>query len=127
MSFSSGRTLSPRARPAIKLSALVSVCYQHPVVLPKPSISLTGPPTVLLPAPARVCGCGVIPYTKGVSAVGERTKLGLGIAGAAAMLGFLGDGLLRATPWGLNVFLSTVSLVGLAVSLASWRGIPVTR
>ncbi|MDP9427093.1 MAG: hypothetical protein M3P37_13980 [Actinomycetota bacterium] len=52
--------------------------------------------------------------------MGERTKLGLGIAGVAAMLGFLGDGLLRATPWGLNVFLFTVSLVGLAVSLASW-------
>ncbi len=55
--------------------------------------------------------------------MGERTKLGLGIAGVAAMLGFLGDGLLRATPWGLNVFLFTVSLVGLAVSLASWGGI----
>lgn len=55
--------------------------------------------------------------------MGERTKLGLGIAGAAAMLGFLGDGLLRATPWGLNVFLFTLSLVGLAVTLTSWRGI----
>ncbi|QIN79140.1 hypothetical protein GBA65_12075 [Rubrobacter marinus] len=53
----------------------------------------------------------------------ERTKLGLGIAGAAAIIGLLGDGLLRATPWGLNVFLFALALVGLAASLAAWRGV----
>ena len=53
----------------------------------------------------------------------ERTKLGLGIAGTAAILGLLGDGLLRATPWGLNVFLFALALVGLTAALASWRGI----
>ena len=55
--------------------------------------------------------------------MGERTKLGLGIAGAAAVLGLLGDGLLRATPWGLNVFLFTLSLIALAVAVAAWRGV----
>ena len=53
----------------------------------------------------------------------ERTKLGLGIAGAAAILGLLGDGLLRATPWGLNVSLFALAFVGLAAALASWRGV----
>ena len=53
----------------------------------------------------------------------ERTKLGLGIAGTAVMLGFLGDGLLRSTPWGLNVFLFAFALVGSAATLASWRGL----
>ncbi|MGC2234559.1 MAG: DUF4173 domain-containing protein [Pyrinomonadaceae bacterium] len=35
----------------------------------------------------------------------ERTKIGLEILQAAILLGVLGDVLLRATPWGLNVFL----------------------
>jgi hypothetical protein len=35
----------------------------------------------------------------------ERTKTGLEILQAAVLLGVLGDVLLRATPWGLNVFL----------------------
>ncbi|MGI8883036.1 MAG: DUF4153 domain-containing protein [Pyrinomonadaceae bacterium] len=35
----------------------------------------------------------------------ERTKTGLEILQAAVLLGILGDVLLRATPWGLNVFL----------------------
>ena len=39
------------------------------------------------------------------------------------MLGLLGDGLLRATPWGLNVPLFTFALVGVTVALASWRGV----
>lgn len=50
--------------------------------------------------------------------MGEKTKLGLGIAGVALVLGLLGDILLRATPWGLNVFLFALPLVGLAASLA---------
>ncbi|HEX8738338.1 MAG TPA: DUF4173 domain-containing protein [Pyrinomonadaceae bacterium] len=35
----------------------------------------------------------------------ERTKTGLEIVEAAVLLGILGDAFLRATPWGLNVFL----------------------
>ena len=35
----------------------------------------------------------------------ERTKTGLEIIEAAVLLGVLGDAFLRATPWGLNVFL----------------------
>ena len=79
-------------------------------------------PTVLLRAPFMVRGYGEIPDRKGGSFVGERTKLGLGIAGAAATIGLLADALLRATPWGLNVLLFTLALVGLAAALASWRG-----
>ena len=41
----------------------------------------------------------------------NRTKLGLNILEAALLLGVLGDALLRATPWGVNVFLWTSALV----------------
>jgi hypothetical protein len=52
--------------------------------------------------------------------VGERTKLGLGLIGAALALGVLGDILLRATPWGINLLLWITAFVGLAVSFANW-------
>ncbi len=54
--------------------------------------------------------------------MGERTKLGLGVLGAAA-LGLLGDLLLRAAPWGLNVFLWVLALVVLVWGVAAWRGV----
>lgn len=41
----------------------------------------------------------------------ERTKPGLGVLAAALGLGILGDGLLRATPWGINVLLWISALV----------------
>lgn len=45
----------------------------------------------------------------------DRTKTGLEILQAAALIGVLGNLLLRQTPWGLNVFLFvTVFVVGLA-------------
>ena len=50
--------------------------------------------------------------------MGERTRLGLGIIGAALALGGLGDLLLRATPWGINFPLWITALVGLTVLLA---------
>ena len=53
----------------------------------------------------------------------ERTRLGLGIALAAAVLGVTGDGLLRLLPWGLNVPLFALALVGLTAALASWHGV----
>ena len=46
-----------------------------------------------------------------MSAVSERTRLGLDILGAATLAGVLGDALLRADPWGLNAFVCTVALV----------------
>jgi Domain of unknown function (DUF4173) len=52
--------------------------------------------------------------------VGERTRLGLGVIGAALVLGGLGDVLLRATPWGISFLLWVTTLVGLAVMLAKW-------
>jgi hypothetical protein len=52
--------------------------------------------------------------------VGERTRLGLGLIGVALVLGALGDFLLRAAPWGVNFFIWTTLLVGLAVSFARW-------
>ena len=48
----------------------------------------------------------------------EKTRLALATFGAAMVLGALGDALLRATPWGLNVFLWTVILLAVAVALA---------
>jgi hypothetical protein len=58
----------------------------------------------------------------------NRTKLGLNILEAALLLGVLGDALLRATPWGLNVLLWTAALVAAMHALrvrfggrGSWR------
>jgi hypothetical protein len=53
--------------------------------------------------------------------MGEKTRLGLWILGAALVLGALGDALLRATPWGVNFFLWILALIGAAVAVA-WRG-----
>lgn len=50
----------------------------------------------------------------------ERTKQGLNILEAALLLGLLGDALLRATPWGLNLLLWTGALV-----LAAFLALPV--
>ncbi|CAN5461626.1 hypothetical protein BH10ACI1_BH10ACI1_17620 [soil metagenome] len=47
----------------------------------------------------------------------ERTKTGLEILQAAVLLGVLGDVLLRATPWGLNVLLFIGALVAAFVML----------
>lgn len=55
----------------------------------------------------------------------ERTKLGLGVLGAALVVGSLGDWLLRATPWGINVFLWVAVLAGVAVALSRWGGLEV--
>jgi hypothetical protein len=49
------------------------------------------------------------------------TKVGLGILGAAVVLGLAGDALLRATPYGLNVVLWTVALLAALFALARWR------
>jgi hypothetical protein len=53
--------------------------------------------------------------------VDERTRLGLGVLGAALFLELLGDGLLRATSWGINLFLWVAALVGAAATVA-WHG-----
>ena len=44
-------------------------------------------------------------YLSQLKFMNERTKIGLEILQAAVLLGVLGDVLLRAMPWGLNVFL----------------------
>src|SRR5436190_24397370 len=41
-----------------------------------------------------------------------RTRLGLEIAAAGVAGGIVGDSLLRAMPWGLNMALGTTALVG---------------
>lgn len=52
----------------------------------------------------------------------EKTKRGLAVLEAALLLGSLGDALLRATPWGLNVSLWTGALaVALLMLLARGR------
>jgi uncharacterized protein DUF4153 len=52
-----------------------------------------------------------------VSAVSGKTRLGLEILAAAAVLGIAGDQLLRAMPWGLNAFLGTAGLTASGVAL----------
>jgi hypothetical protein len=52
----------------------------------------------------------------------ERTKLGLRVLEAALLLGLLGDALLRATPWGINLMLWVAALMAAVVALlARWR------
>ncbi len=52
----------------------------------------------------------------------EKTGRGIKILEAAVLLGVLGDALLRAHPWGLNVLLWALALAGaLLVSLTRWR------
>lgn len=55
----------------------------------------------------------------------DRTRLGLGVLAAAALLGVLGDALLRATPWGLNLVVCAAALLGVAVAIIRWRRLPV--
>ena len=52
--------------------------------------------------------------------MGERTRLGVGVLGAALVLGGLGDLLLRATPWGINFLIWMTALVGFALFFARW-------
>jgi uncharacterized protein DUF4153 len=57
-----------------------------------------------------------------MSALSEKTRLGLEILTAGAALGIAADALLRATPWGLNAFLCTAGLVTATVWIARrWR------
>ena len=51
----------------------------------------------------------------------EKTKTGLEILQAAVLLGLLGDVLLRATPWGLNILLFVVGLTAAFVMLVLRR------
>ncbi len=52
----------------------------------------------------------------------EKTRRGIKTLEVALLLGVLGDGLLRATPWGLNVLLWMGALsAALLLSLARWR------
>ncbi len=54
----------------------------------------------------------------------ESTRLGFATLATALMIGMLGDGLLRATPWGVNVTLWTSALIVLLLVLAHWGRLP---
>lgn len=58
--------------------------------------------------------------TKGIFFMNERTRSGLEILQVAAVLGVLGDVLLRQTPWGLNVLLFNLAFAGGVLTLL-WR------
>lgn len=49
------------------------------------------------------------------------TRLGLKILAAAALMGVLGDGLLRVAPWGVNLLLWAVGLAAAILALARYR------
>lgn len=51
----------------------------------------------------------------------ERTKLGLEILEVAVLLGILGDVLLRAIPWGLNILLFVLAIVAGMIALVYRR------
>jgi hypothetical protein len=52
--------------------------------------------------------------------VSAQTRTSLGVAGAAAGLGFLGDALLRSAPWGINLALWAAALVIAIAALQRW-------
>lgn len=57
-----------------------------------------------------------------INGTNDRTKMGLEILQAALLLGILGDAMLRAIPWGLNVFLAIAGVIGATVMLTNrWR------
>ena len=60
-----------------------------------------------------------------VAPMSAGTRGALGVLGGAAGLGVLGDVLLRASPWGINLTLWTLALVGAAVGLRRWAGLEV--
>ncbi len=51
----------------------------------------------------------------------ERAKLEFGVLASAVLLGFAGDGLLRALPWGANFALWMGGLLLALATLAAWR------
>jgi hypothetical protein len=51
----------------------------------------------------------------------EQAKLELGVLAGAVMLGVLGDGLLRALPWGINIVLWMGALLAALITLAFWK------
>ena len=53
----------------------------------------------------------------------SRTRMGLEILATGLVLGVLGDGLLRAMPWGLNVTLCAVALTAAATLLVRRHGV----
>src|SRR4051794_14791412 len=53
----------------------------------------------------------------------KRTKAGLEILQVALVIGLLGDVLLRAVPWGLNVLLFNLAFAAAAIMLL-WRHAP---
>jgi hypothetical protein len=55
----------------------------------------------------------------------DRTKLGLRILAVAAIMGVLGDLLLRETPWGVNIFVWAVALAA-GLTLLHFRGLRLT-
>jgi hypothetical protein len=57
---------------------------------------------------------------RGAVRVSERTRVGLGVTGAAVVLGVGGDVLLRSAPWGLNLVLWTAALVMTIGALQRW-------
>lgn len=52
-----------------------------------------------------------------------RTKLGFEVLAAGLVLGVIGDSLLRAQPWGLNVTLCALAITGAAIWLVRRNGI----
>ena len=57
------------------------------------------------------------------AALTQRTRLGLEIAGTGIVAGLIGDTLLRAMPWGLNMTLGAAALVGTGVWLVRRHGV----
>ncbi len=57
----------------------------------------------------------------GTAWLNRRTMAGFGVLATAVGLGTLGDGLLRATPWGVNAALWVTALATTLTCLLRWQ------
>jgi hypothetical protein len=62
----------------------------------------------------------------GAAWLNRRTTVGFGVLTAAVGLGALGDGLLRATPWGVNTAIWVTALAAALTCLLRWQRIDAT-
>ncbi len=68
----------------------------------------------------------LIATDSGTTWLNRRTMVGFGVLAAAGWLGALGDGLLRARPWGLNTAIWVATLAATLMCLLRWQRLDAT-
>ena len=92
----------------------------HPIQ----ELPLPNPLAEALPNVPPMPGTDSLPEPAATRLLDERSRVALHVMGAAVVLGVVGDALLRATPWGVNLVLWVGALVGAVAALLRWRRLP---